>query len=185
MEKTKWITCNIKGKIKRATPKANIEFATLSCPKLNCRSTTFTSGEQLYLHFKSPLDGYLSVYLDDGNTVNRLLPYTSAQNSSSVNVKADKDYFFFVKGESNPELGKSDEVELYTLRSHEYNTLYIIFSEVNYYKPILSQEKAAENGYILPKSLSKNKFEEWLSNNRATLDDFLDRIVNLEIISAN
>jgi len=185
IEKTLWITCKIRGKIKEATPKANIEFATLSCPRLNCRSTTFTSGEQLYLQFKSPLDGYLSVYLDDGNTVNRLLPYSSAQNASSVNVKADKEYFFFVKGESNSELGKPDEVELYTLKKTEYNTLYIIFSEVNYYKPMLNQEKTSENGYLLPKSLSKIKFEEWLSNNRATLNDFLDRTVNIEIIGSN
>jgi len=185
IEKTVWITCKIKGKIKEASPKANIEFATLSCPKLNCRSTTFSSGEQLYLQFKSPLDGYLSVYLDDGNIVNRLLPYSSSQNSSSVNVKADKDYFFFVKGESNSEIEKPDEVELYTLKKVEYNTLYIIFSEKNYYKPILNQEKVADNGYLLPKSLSKPQFDEWLSNNRATLNDFLDRTVNIEIISAN
>lgn len=185
IEKTVWVTCKIKGKIKAATPKANIEFATLSCPRLNCRSTAFTSGEQLYLQFKSPLDGYLSVYLDDGNTVNRLLPYTSAQNSSSVRVKADKEYYFFVKGESTPELGKPDEIELYTLKRIEYNTLYVIFSEVNYYKPMLSQEKVADNGYLLPKSLTRSKFEEWLSNNRAMLNDFLDRTVNIEIISEN
>lgn len=185
MEKTVWITCKIKGKIKEASPKANIEFATLSCPKLNCRSTTFTSGEQLYLQFKSPLDGYLSVYLDDGNIVNRLLPYSSSQNSSSLNVKADKEYFFFVKGESNSELGKPDEVELYSLKKIEYNTLYIIFSEKNYYKPILNQEKVTDNGYLLPKSLSKTQFDDWLSNNRATLNDFLDRTVNIEIMSAN
>ena len=182
-EKSIWITCTIKGRIKEATPKANIEFATLSCPKLNCRSTTFTSGEQLYLQFKSPLDGYLSVYLDDGITVNRLLPYSSAQNYSSVNVKADWEYVLFVKGEITPEFGKPDEVELYTLKKTEYNTLYVIFSEINYYKPMLNQEKVAENGYLLPKSLSKTKFEEWLSNNRATLDDFVDRTVDIEIIS--
>ena len=184
-EKTIWITCNIKGRIKEATPKANIEFATLSCPRLNCRSTTFTSGEQLYLYFKCPLDGYLSVYLDDGNTVNRLIPYTNSQNSSSVNVKADKEYFFFVKGENGFELEKPDEIELYALKKQEYNTLYIIFSETNYFKPILSQEKVVENGYVIPKSLPKYKFEKWLSENRATLDDFQDRTVDIEIISNN
>ena len=185
IEKTLWITCKIKGRIKEAIPKANVEFSTLSCPNLNCRSTTFTSGEQLYLEFKSPLDGYLSVYLDDGNTVNRLLPYTSAQNSSSVNVMADKEYFFFVKGENEAELGKPDEVELYTLRKQENNTLFIIFSEKNYAKPILNQQKVTENGYLIPKTLSKAKFEEWLSDNRATLDDFLDRTVDIEIIGTN
>ncbi|MBV5313652.1 MAG: hypothetical protein JZU47_10175 [Prolixibacteraceae bacterium] len=184
-EKSIWITCTIKGRIKEATPKSNIEFAALSCPKLNCRSTTFTSGEQLYLYFKSPLDGYLSVYLDDGNTVNRLLPYNSVENSNSVRVKADQEYFFFVKGNSNPEFGKPDEFILYTSKEKEYNSLYIVFSEINYYKPMLNQARTSDKGYLLPKSLSIAKFEEWLSNNRATLDDFIDRTVDIEIISSN
>ena len=183
IEKTLWITCKIKGRIREATPKANIEFSTLSCPKINCHTTTYNSGEQLFLEFKSPLDGYLSIYIDDGNTVNRLLPYTSSQNSSSVRVKADKEYLFFVKGDNNPEFGKPDEVELFTIKKQEFNTLYIIFSEVNYYKPMLSQEKFVENGYLIPKTLSKAKFEEWLSDNRAKLNDFVDRTVNIEIIS--
>jgi hypothetical protein len=178
-----WITCTIKGKIKEATPKAAIEYQPLSCPKLNCRSTTFTSGEQLYLYFKSPLNGFLSIYLDDGATVNRLLPYASASNSNSVKIKADQEYFFFAKGMSEAELGKPDEVELYTLKTQEFNTLYVIFSEEDYFKPVLNQEKSIGNGYLLPKTISKTRFEDWLSQNRATLNDFTDRTVDIEILS--
>lgn len=180
-----WITCTIRGKIKEATPKASLEYQTLSCPKINCRSTTFSSGEQLYLYFRSPLDGYLSVYLDDGNTVNRLLPYTSAINSNSVRIKADKEYFFFTKDHTDSDFGKPDEVELYTLKKQEYNTLYVIFSEQVFYKPILNQEKSIQNGYFLPKTINKNKFQNWLSQNRATLNDFSDGTVDIEIISTN
>lgn len=178
-----WITCTIRGKIKEATPKASLEYQTLSCPKMNCRSTTFFSGEQLYLYLKSPLDGYLSIYLDDGNTVNRLLPYTSATNSNSVRIKADQEYFFFAKGQTDPDFGRSDEVELYTLKIQEYNSLYVIFSEVDYFKPILNSEKSIGNGYLLPKTISKTKFEDWLSQNRATLNDFIDRTIDIEILS--
>jgi hypothetical protein len=184
-EQTAWITCTIKGKIKRATPKANIDFSSLSCPDLSCRSTTFKSDESLYLYFKSPLNGYLSVYLEVEDTVNRLLPYSSSQNSSSVNVKADKEYFFFVTNQSVSEFGKPDEVKLYTNRKQEINTIYIIFSEEDYFKPILNPEKDMKDGYFIPKSLSKNKFEEWLSQNRALLDDFLDKTISIEITSAN
>jgi hypothetical protein len=184
-EQTAWITCTIKGKIKRATPKANIDFSSLSCPDLNCRSTTFKSDESLYLYFKSPLNGYLSVYLEVEDTVNRLLPYSSSQNSSSVNVKADKEYFFFVANQSVSEFGKPDEVKLYTTRKQEINTLYIIFSEEDFFKPILNPGKDMKDGYFLPKSLSKSKFEEWLSQNRAILDDFLDKTISIEITSAN
>lgn len=131
------------------------------------------------------MDGYLSVYLDDGDIVNRLLPYTSATNSSSVRIKADKEYIFFAKNTDDSDFGNPDEVELYTLKKQEFNTLYVIFSEENYFKPVLNQEKTIENGYLLPKTISKIKFEDWLSNNRATLDDFLDRTVDIEIISGN
>lgn len=179
-----WITCTIRGKIKEATPKASLEYQTLSCPKINCRSTTFSSGEQLYLYFRSPLDGYLSVYLDDGNTVNRLLPYTSAINSNSVRIKADKEYFFFTKDQIDSYFGKPDEVELYTLKKQEFNTLYVIFSEQVFFKPVLNEEKSIQNGYLLPKTISKNKFEDWLSQNRATLSDFIDGTVDIEILSS-
>jgi hypothetical protein len=111
IEKTLWITCKITGKIKEATPKANIEFLTLSCPKQNCRSTTFTSGEQLYVYFRSPLDGYLSIYLDDGNSVSRILPYSSTPSTSTIKVKADKEYMLFSPSET--EFGKVDELELF------------------------------------------------------------------------
>lgn len=182
-EKTIWITCTIKGRIKEATPKASVEFTTLSCPKLNCKSTTFVSGEQLYLQFKSPLDGYLSVFIDDGNTVNRLLPYSSSENSSSVKVKADRNYILFSLDNNYQEFGKSDEIELYTLLKNEINTLYIIFSEEDYYKPILNAEKKSENGYVIPKTLTKAKFEDWLSKNRSLLGDFLDKSIDIEIVS--
>ncbi|MEI7527078.1 MAG: hypothetical protein WCJ95_22200 [Mariniphaga sp.] len=179
-----WITCTIRGKIREATPKASLEYQTLSCPKMNCRSTTFTSGERLYLYFKSPLDGYLSIYLDDGNVVNRLLPYSSADNSNSVRISADKEYFFFTKGENNSDIGNAENVELITQKKQEYNTLYLIFSQVDYFKPVLNPKKSIENGYFIPKTISKNKFEDWLSNNRATLNDFIDRTVDIEILSA-
>ena len=121
--------------------------------------------------------------MDDGNTVNRLLPYTSATNSSSVRISADQEYFFFAKGQNDSDFGKPDEVELYTLKTQEYNSLYVIFSEVDYFKPILNPEKSIENGYFLPKTISKNKFEVWLSNNRTTLNDFSDGTVDIEILS--
>jgi hypothetical protein len=123
--------------------------------------------------------------LDDGITVNRLLPYTSATNSNSVRIKADKEYFFFTKDQSDSDFGNPDEVELYTLKKQEYNTLYMIFSEADYFKPVLNQEKSIENGYLLPKTISKTKFEDWLSQNRATLNDFIDGTVHIEILSTN
>jgi uncharacterized protein YqkB len=178
-----WITCTIKGKIKESTPKAALEYQTLSCPKLNCRSTTFSSGEQLYLYFKSPMDGYLSIYLDDGNKVNRLLPYSSAPGMSAVKIIADKEYIFFDKDKPSADSGSPDKVELFTEKQKEYNTLYVIFSGNDHLKPVMDPATKIENRFWLPQSTTREKFEEWSSDNRATLNDFQDRRVDIEILS--
>ena len=57
-------------------PKANLEYVILNCPETACRTSNFFDGEQFYLYFKSPVDGYLSVYIDEGDITYRLLPYT-------------------------------------------------------------------------------------------------------------
>lgn len=181
-----YIICTVKGRVKRATPKADFEFSLLSCPKLECRKISFYSGEQLFLYFKSPINGYLNIYQGCNDTIYRLLPYVSEQDSSSVKIKADKEYFLFTKSQSYPEIGKHvDEIELQTSEKLEINRLYIIFSEKNYKKPILKPLRDDKNGYLFPRSLGKDDFEEWLSKNRATLDDFLDRTADLTISSKN
>ncbi len=177
-----WITCRIEGRVKEATPKARIEYEVLNCPDIKCRTATFYSGEQLCLYFKSPVDGHLSVYLDDGQTVFRLLPYSGIKNVNSVEIASDKEYWFFARQKAEANASKPDEMELFTLRSKEYNTLYLIFSEQDYYKPILNNEVLVDNGYLLPKSLSKPEFDDWLAGNRADRDDFLDVAVTIEIM---
>lgn len=187
LEKTPYITCTIKGRIKKIeSPEVMIEFAPLSCPMLECGKTLFNSGEQLYFYFKSPINGYLNIYQGYKDTVYRLLPYVSEQDSSSVKIKSDKAYFFFTKRQNYPEIGKQvDEIELQTLENFEINTLYILFSEKNYFKPTLNVVRDDGNGYLFPRSLSKIKFEKWLSINRATLDDFLEGTVDIKISSEN
>jgi hypothetical protein len=180
-----WITCHIRGEVKQVTPRPAIEYQVRNCTFPTCRTFSFKSGEQLYLWFKSPVDGYLSVFLDDGSMVYRLLPYSDRLNTNSFGVRGDEGYLFFSPEATNGlQPGeKPDEIELYTLQKKENNLLILVFSTNLFFKPGLNKEKAEANRYILPKSLEKEKFEEWLSDNRATYDDFQDVQIPIEILS--
>jgi len=181
--KTLWITCNIKGRVKEATPKANIEYQTLSYPNMNSRSTTINSGEKFFLYFRSPVNGFLSVFLDDGNKISRLLPYNSMSSFNAVNVEADREYIFF-SFKPEHEYFKNlipDAVYLSTSNESEINTVHIIFSEEKYFKPGLEKIEKMEDMYI-PQWLSRKDFETWLADNKTVLEDFIDAQISVEIL---
>jgi hypothetical protein len=178
-----WITCNIRGVVKEATPKANIQYFTLNFPDSRSRTTTFVSGENFYLWFKSPVDGFLSVYVDDGENVYRLVPYDGMSAASTVIVEADKPYIFFSPDSEHNYFGNNvDELVLITPKKSELNTLHILFSERDYFKPVLTEGYKMEDGTFLPKSLTRNKFENWLADNKTRIPDFLDAQVHIEIL---
>lgn len=158
-----WISTTVKGRV-RELKKNPIMFKakTLVCPKINCEAEQFKNEQDFYLHFKSPIDGYLSVYLDvpEESTTYRLLPYKSKKEMGSFQIKADKDYFLF-----NDSL-KSNNIDEYTLtltkgNESESNKLFVLFNpEKPIEKPILS------NVNELPLSISSNDFQKWLQTLR-------------------
>lgn len=181
-----WITCNIKGKVKKATPKAKISFQSLNCPNIECRTINYNSGEQLFLNFKTPVSGYLSIWLCDNKKAYRLLPYEKMENDNYnvCNVKADKDYIFFDKEKKYFNYSEIDELELFSKSNTEYNTIYIIFSEEYYVKPILDVAKELTNykkDYKSPKSVIIKVFQKWLSENRAVSNSFIDKKIKISI----
>lgn len=178
-----WMTCKIRGVVKEATPKANIQYRTLNFPDFRSRATTFASGENFYLWFKSPVNGFLSVYVDDGESVYRLLPYDDMPVANTVKVEADKAYIFFSRENEHNYFGNSvDELVLITPKKSELNTLHILFSERDYPKPGLTAGYKTEDGTFLPKSLTLPLFENWLAGNKTSIPDFLDVQVNIEIL---
>ncbi len=178
-----WITCNIKGRAKEATPKANIETYTLSYPNAASKSFTFHTGDNLYLYFKSPVNGYLSVYLDDGKNIYKILPYNDMTSESCVKVIADKEYVFFSKSKEHNYFGNSiDELELFTPLKIESNKIHVLFSESIYQKPMLTEAKVLEGDYLRPKSLSRQQCADWIAETKATLDDFIDQQINITIV---
>ena len=130
------------------------------------KSDEFTAEiNNLYLHFRSPMDGYMCVYLLDESTqqVFCLLPYRNSP-LQSIKVEHDRDYIFF-----NPDDKTSPDWQNLEGRYHmtvsrdvEYNRIYVIFSPNNFYKIPNTEIK----GYNLPREMSFRDFKTWLDKCR-------------------
>lgn len=123
-------------------------------------SDEFRSGDDMYLYFKSPVDGYLAVYLLDETTqdVYCLLPYI-ASGEGAYRIEHDKPYILFsAKDEpTNPNI--VDEYTMTCSREKEYNDIYVIFSP-NAFTKANSKETADE---VMPRQLSYEEFQTWLA----------------------
>lgn len=125
-------------------------------------SSEFRSGDDLYLSFVSPVDGYLAVYLVDAEQrAFCLLPYRS-QGEGIYKVSANRRYLFFNIREAEPQ--ERHYVDEYTMtcgQSQEQNQIYIVFSPQPF-------AKAADNAMaeLLPRELDFEDFHKWLAKNR-------------------
>lgn len=126
-------------------------------------SSEFRNGDDMYLYFKSPVDGYLAVYLLDETTqeVYCLLPY-KASGEGAYRIEHDKPYIFFsAKNEqNNPSI--VDEYTMTCARDVEFNDIYIVFSP----NPFTKANVNKTNNEILPRQLSHAEFQKWLAKNR-------------------
>jgi len=183
----KYITCNVEGRVRQTLPRAGLAYQVLNSPNLLSRTTSFRHEEQLYVYFKSPVSGYLSIFLEDEEAVYRLLPYMnmSDQYQSGVAIKGDTDYLFFSPGDNAFPGNAVDEPRLLSLKQEvEYNYIYLVFSEDEFVKPLLDGSTIVE-GRIIPKQLSSKKFQQWLVNNRITSDRFQAIKVKISIEQGN
>ena len=131
--------------------------------ELKYESAEYRNGDDLYLYFQSPVDGYLTVYLLDelSQTVYCLLPY-QASGDGAVSIKHDTPYVFFSvdKALDNPSM--VDEYVMTCSNEKEYNTVYIIFSPNRFVKA----NSKGSNVETLPRQLSLDEFQEWLNKGR-------------------
>lgn len=125
-------------------------------------SDTFINGNNIYMLFKSPRNGFLTVYLlgENGDAYS-LLPYQRSLNGV-FEVKKDHEYILFDIDSASKE--NQDEIDEYTLTANkksEVNYLYIIFSPNEF-------TKASDNGggELIPRSLTFDEFQKWLTKNR-------------------
>lgn len=158
------ISVNVKGKIREITASyAQIQATLLrNVPELRFRSSEFTNRDDLFLHFISPVNGYLSVYLiDDSQTAFCLLPY-ARQTNGIFTIEANKEYILFSKAATTlPDPTIVDEYIMTCGSSIERNLLAIIFSENPF-------SKTADFGITqgLPRQLKATDLTSWLSKAR-------------------
>lgn len=138
--------------------------------------THFRSGDELALSFRTPVDGFVVVYLLSADRrVYRLLPYMD-YNEGAVKVNHDKDYTFFHASSGEREHGTVDEMVLYTDMPVERNRIYVIFSPNRFDRPV--DHFTAEGA---PRSLSYEDFSRWLQKARLNDDRLNVRLTNIDI----
>jgi hypothetical protein len=186
-----WMSLKIEGKVREISePEPEINYFTANCKKAVCKTSFFENGEPMYVHFNSPVSGFLSVYVVENNEAYRLLPYKNmpVQYSNAVPVKADTDYVFFSPYGNNDYFeGFSthliDELVMTTDRDEEYVRLYLVFSTEEYLKPsLLTAGTDPDSGYEIPYSLDAATLTAWLENNRINNTHFYYRQLSLKIV---
>lgn len=185
-----WISCSIEGMVREVTnPAISFEAIPLNCPDKLCRTEEFLNGESLYLYFNAAIDGYLSIYAVEEDKALRLVPYQymPSRYLNAVPVKADVPYILFSPDkqhghfeEFNQEL--VDELVMITDKKQEIMDLYIVYSKNQFLKPQLNEVASTEsNGWLMPKSLAFNSFEDWLQDNRIHSTDFYYKKMTVRI----
>lgn len=122
-------------------------------------SNEFRSGDDMYLYFKSPIDGYLTVYLLDETTqeVFSLLPYR-ASGDGAYRIEHDKSYILFSAKDESSKPNIVDEYTMTCSREKEFNDLYIIFSP----NPFTKANSKGARDEALPRQLGYEEFVKWL-----------------------
>lgn len=171
------VSCKIKGKareIEGARASLDIHIlANSTAPE--AETVSFNNGDKLFMQFTSPVDGWLTVFLEgaDGK-VFRMLPFY-AQRNPAHRIEADRKYTFFVSTE-----GDAEQYQLTTDADIERNTLYIVFSPNEYVKPV---DRSSEEELAL-RELTTADFRRWVTNLRLT-DPKLQLVVKPITISGD
>ena len=113
----------------------------------------FDNGERIYVNFKSPADGYVAIYLIEGDDeTSCLLPYRK-DTTGKVKIKSGKNYTFFDKA-TDP---LATNYKMSTKVPQEYNQVVIIYSPNPFTKCTDITGDAKH-----PNSLSTSDFQKWL-----------------------
>ncbi len=173
------VRCRVVGRA-RALGNEAVAFEAISLrgsDELSARTTSFVNGDDLRLYFRSPVDGYVAVFLvDDARTAWRLLPY-SGDGSGEVRTRHGKEYVFFSSSRPDGvnEASIVDELVLTTDKEVEHDELYVVFSPKSFSTP------GVQSGDGVPPSLSLDAFNKWLSDSRRRDAKMGVRRIGLEI----
>lgn len=175
------VTCSVKGKA-RETTSAKIEFTAKSLrngTELRFEDVNFRDGDDLYLYFQSPTNGYLAAYLLDelAQTVYCILPY-KAQAFSAYPIVANKEYVMFSRKDADKsERPMVDEYTLSCDNNKEFNTLYILYSPYQIGRRNGFDEAIEDK----PDNISFKDFKSWLSKTLSKDSNIQFQEINISI----
>ncbi|GAB4425230.1 MAG: hypothetical protein OHK0039_42850 [Bacteroidia bacterium] len=176
-----WLRCSVKGVVQELEQaRLDLVVKPLDCEELRCETFQFQDGESFYLYLQSPIDGYITIYLADAATAQRLLPYREmpATMINGVAVKADQPYILFSHDKDRLGLrGYIDEYELFAASPVDQNRLFVVFSREPLVKPAL---RAADGN--MPMELVAEEFHRWLAHQKQYNRDIQVARVDLSII---
>lgn len=140
--------------------------------------TRFRPNDEMKLLVRTPVDGYLVVYMvDDEQNVFSILPYREA-GDGYVKVKRDTEYVFFDVQRADSAFGEPDEIVM-TMpdgKMTEFDQCYILFSPDPFTKAI---DRA---GYgSMPRTLGYGDFQKWLVDSRKRDPKMAMKVIRLSI----
>lgn len=172
-----WYIATVKGRgrrIAREHVDLDVRFLYgLDEDRQQCKGD-YDEGDNFYLYFCSPIDGYLTVYLrddDENQTMQAILPY-EGQGGEAYPIKADKKYIFFSKEKAEPEMAKfTRALKLYSRKWVDVNTVYIVFSPNPFSRSKTTENKSEEQTVnigsqkinLMPRETTAKNFRKWLS----------------------
>lgn len=133
-------------------------------------SDTFYNGDDFFVSFLSPVDGYLTIYMYDMNNVVRLWP-RAGSDEGAQKIEAANPYVFF-QGARTVD-GIRSIYHLTAETASDINRIYIIFSPRPYSHP---NDRVLE-GYPV---ISFDDFQSWLS--RARKSDYSMIVIPKDIV---
>lgn len=175
------VTCSVKGKA-RENNSSKVEFTAKTLrngTNLRFEDVNFRDGDDLYLYFQSPANGYLAVYLLDelSQTVYCVLPY-KLQSVSAYPIEANKGYVLFSRKDTDKyKRAIVDEYILSCKNDKEFNTLYILFSP---------SQIGKRNGFDSsiedkPDNICFKDFKSWLSRTLSKDSSIQFQEINISI----
>lgn len=141
------------------------------------RGDIFYEGDELYVYFTSPVDGWLAIYLiddDDERTTQCLVPYDN-QRDAAYPIVANREYVFFSKRTAEPQyVDFVTRMIVEARKKVDINDLYVIFSPNEYTQAASTSYKHSRHNtdeseiqaQLMPRETTYQRFDKWLCNQR-------------------
>lgn len=140
------------------------------------RGGEFHFGDECYLYFRAPIDGWISVFLaddDEEGTMQCMLPYDNYP-LAAYPVKGNKEYVFFSRQTADEDCVKhAIEMIMECRKNTDFNVFYIIFSPNEYAAQHLTAYDDSRHlspvnvdAELMPRETDFKSFHKWLGKQR-------------------